>query len=331
MPFTPQALGQMNLFKSHPIDTEFVIIYSENGMVRFIPITDRAAPDIMAERKKGEFRALRTVRLSKKDSVRASELLGIADATFPLEQRLRTAVGLTNERMGQLRTDMEATKELHRLGALQGKLLDADGTTVVYDYFAEFGVAAPVVIDLNFATLTEAEIAIVLQETFYMPMMRSLQVRNGGQGMALGVTVGALVGDTFWGKLMRHPGFREIYKLEMQARAIARATNPLVTPPVWTEIEFGGVRWIHYMGATTGPLRIVTDEARFFPIGAQDVFDVYWSPGETLGTVTGVGREEYPIIRPDPRNDPEFVDLTLRSYPLYCCIYPKALMRARAI
>ena len=30
------------------------------------------------------------------------------------------------------------------LGAVKGKILDADGTTVIYDLFTEFGVTEPV-------------------------------------------------------------------------------------------------------------------------------------------------------------------------------------------
>lgn len=328
MPFTPGALGQMNLFNPHFIDTEYVLIYQEAGQIHLIPMTDRAAPDIMSDRRVGEFRVLRTKRLSKKDSVRASEMLGVADASYPMAQRLVTAAGLVNTRMAQLMTDMEATRELHRLGALQGKLLDADGTTVVVDYFDTFGISAPTPVDIHFGTLTEDEIAITLSEDFYMPMVRSLQTRNGGMGGAEGVSVGALCGDTFWGKLMRHPGMREVWKLENQGRAIARTANPLIKPPVWESIYFGGVTWIHYMGAVSGPLQVPTDDAIIFPMGAKDVYEVYYSPGETLAQVGTVGKPLYPMIRVDPRDDPEFIDIHLRSYPLYACIYPQALMRA---
>lgn len=328
MPFTPGALGQMNLFQPHYIDTETVLIYMENGMIRLIPDTLRGAPDILAERQTGEFRAVKTRRLSKKDDVRASELLGLADQTFPLDQRLRTAAGLVNQRMGQLRTDMEATRELHRLGAIQGKLLDADGTTVLVNYFDVFGIAEPTPVGVNFGTLTEDEIAAFFQAEFYIPMYRSLQVRSGGTGMVPAFRVGALVSDDFWFELMKHPGVREIWKLNMQARAIAEAQNPLVTPPLWESFTFGNVTWIHYMGALSGPLQVPDGEAIIFPIGAKDVFDVYFSPGETLSQVQGVGQELYPMLRVDPRDDPEFIELFLRSYPLYACIYPQVLMRA---
>src|SRR3546814_2926395 len=63
--------------------------------------------------------------------------------------RLANAQQKTVERVAQLKQDMEATKELHRLSALQGKLLDADGTTVLMDYFAEYGISTPATVNVN--------------------------------------------------------------------------------------------------------------------------------------------------------------------------------------
>jgi hypothetical protein len=328
MPYTPGVLTQMNLFTPHPIDTTIVLLYIENGVVHLIPATKRGDPDVFATRNQGDMRALETIRLSKTDSVRASEMLNVANMAFPLQQRLINAADLVNRRMGQLRTDMAATKELHQLGALQGKLVDADGVTVIVDFFQMMGIAAPVMVDIDF-TLPEDVFALQIQTDFYVPTYRVLQTRNGGQGILPAFTLGALAGDELWGKLISHPAVRKRWEAMEIGRSIALAANPLANPPLWESIDFGGVRWIHYMGAVSGPLQIPADQAVFFPIGAKDVFDVYWSPGETLATVGQLGQEEYPILRIDPRQDPEFIDLTLRSYPLYACIFPAALSKAR--
>jgi hypothetical protein len=327
MPYTPGVLTQMNLFEPHPIDTTVVLIYMENGQVHIIPSTKRGDPDVFATRNTADLRALETIRLSKTDTVRASEMLNIANIAFPMQQRLINAADLVNKRMGQLRTDMAATKELHQLGALQGKLVDADGETVIVNFFTQFGVTEPAPVSVDF-TLSEDVFAYTLQQDFYVPTYRVLQTRNGGVGILPPFTLGALVGDEFWGKLIGHPAVRKRWEAAELGRAIAFAANPLATPPLWESLDFANVRWIHYMGAVSGPLQIPSDEAIFFPIGAKDVFDVYWSPGETLATVGALGQEEYPILRIDPRADPEFIDLTLRSYPLYACIFPAALSKA---
>lgn len=325
--YVPQALGQMNIFEDKPIDSVFVIIFEEDGKIRLIPTTERGAPDIMQGRDTGRFRALKTPRISKRDQVNASELLGVADTALPQTIRLRNAAELVNERLGKLKSDLEATLEYHRLGALQGKLMDVDGTTVIADYFAEMGVTQPAIIDVDFANITEEAFMMFFQDNFFRPTLRVLKDRK-----TPATQLAALVGDTFWAKLMTHPGFRDIYKLELQGRALARAANPLVAPNAWMEVDFGGVRWINYMGTDDGTtIAVPTNMVYFFPLNAKDVFARYLSPGETLSQV-GPGKKglpQYVILRPDPRQDPEFIEIILRSYPLHACIFPKALSRAK--
>lgn len=325
-PFIPTLLGSMELFDPKPLtSTDMVIIYEEDGNIRLIPMTDRYAPDIQQIRDQGRFYALKAKRIAKMDTLRASELLNVANMALPETIRMRNAMTVLDKRTNKLKNDMNATKELHRLGALQGKLLDADGTTVVYDYFTEFGVTPPTTVSINFATLTVDEAMMYFQETFTVPI--SLALKN--RWVPGRTTIGALVGDTFWGKLMRNPAVREIWKLTQQGNALARAANPLAAPNNWQEIEFAGIRFINYRGSTAGDIAVPANTAIFFPIGAQDVFNVYWAPGETLAQVQEEGKPEYLMIQPDVRTQMvSHVDVYLRAYPLYACIFPKALMKA---
>lgn len=324
--YVPQYLGTRNIFQSKPLTgTDKVIIYEENGEVRLIPTTERYGPEITQKRDTGKMFLFETKRIAKMDSIRASELLGVANEALSRQVRIRTAAQLVQDRIAQLKTDKAFTLELHRFGALQGKLYDADGTTLLYDYFTEFGLSQPVTVDVDF-TMPEEDLMIYFQDTFYRPIMRALKDRKTPT-----TQIGALTGDGFWAQLMKHPGFRRVYELEMQARAYQRANNPLVQPNAWMEIDFGGVLWINYMGTDDGTtIAVPMDEARFFPIGARDVFDVYWAPGETIADVGGVGQDEYVYIQPDVRSQMvSHVDVHVRCYPLYMCLYPKALMKAQ--
>jgi hypothetical protein len=323
--YVPQYLGTRNIFQSKPLTgTDKVIIYEENGEIRLIPTTERGGPEITQKRDTGKMFLLQAPRIAKMDSIRASELLGVANEALSRTLRIRTAAQLVQDRLAKLKSDKALTLEYHRFGALQGKLYDADGTTLIYDYFSEFSIAAPTPVDVDF-TMPEEDLMIFFQDTFFRPIMRALKDRKTPT-----TQIGALVGDAFWAQLMKHPGFRRIYELEMQARSFARAANPLVQPNAWMEIDFGGVLWINYMGTDDGTtIAVPVDEATFFPIGARDVFDVYWAPGETIADVGGQGLDEYVYIQPDVRNNMvSHIDVHVRAYPLYACIYPKALMRA---
>jgi len=327
-PYIPQEIGQMGLFDPKPIITKEVLLYEEDGSVTIIPVTERGGPDAMQIRDQGRLRALSTSRLSKKDTVRAGELFGVANTAFPESVRLRNATDLVNTRTQRLKSDMEATKELHRYGALQGKLVTTrlDGTSYIINFFTEYGIAEPTPVAINFGTTSEEDLMMDIQETFLQPMILALKNRANPN-----VRIGALVGDGFWSKLMRHPAVREFYKLQQQGALLSMQNSELARPNLWGRLWFAGVEWIHYRGSTNAEIAVPTNDAVFFPIGAQDVFNVYWAPGETLKDVTDPGRPEYLYIQPDVREAmPEYVDIVLRSYPLYACIYPKALMRATA-
>lgn len=326
-PYVPSMLGSMRIFDPKPITTREVLIYEKDGGFALIPYTEIGAPDIQQVRREGRLYGLSTKRISKKDTVRAGELTGILTRALDESARVRAAAGLVNDRTMQLKSDMEATKEFARLSALGGKVVDPITNEVLFDFYDVFGVTEPDPIEIDFAdaSLGEDEAMMFFQENIYQPMQQVLENR-----WMPNTQVGALVGDAFWGKLMRNKAFREVYKLELQGQQIARAANPLVRPNNWTTVYFGGVYWTHFRGSTGGEIDIESDEALFFPIGAKDVFNVYWGPGETMLDATVEGRPEYLYLVNDPNRDmPSYIDIVLRSYPLYACIFPKALLRAR--
>jgi Phage major capsid protein E len=325
--YVPTTLGMMNLFEPEPIIGEVVHLYEEDQVIRLVPTTERGTPDTRMLRDVGRLRALKTTRLSQIDSIRASELVGMANMALPQTIRVRTAQDLIARRTAKMKRQLEFTKELHRFGGIQGKLLDADGTTVIADFFDIFGLNQPALINFDFAGLAEEELLQFIQDTFLRPTQIAMQ--DSGRWTP-NTYYAAIVGDTFWAKLMQHPGFRRIYQLVLTATAEAAARDQLTKPNMWNVIDFAGVRWINYQGTRNNAIAVPTNEARFFPVGAVDVFKVYWGSGETMLDVTNPGQPEYLYVQPDVRtNIPEYVDTVLRSYPLYACIFPKALSRAQ--
>lgn len=321
-PYIPQTLGSMQIFEPKPIETLEVLLYEKDGGFALIPFSERGSPDVQQIRREGRIRALPTFRLSKKDTVRAGELTGIADKALPENIRIRNAMDLVNERTSQLKTDLEATKEYNRLNALQGYTLDADGSTRL-NMFTQYGMSVPSVVNFNFSTIAAGTLAVYIQQNVRDPILDSLKQRKTPT-----TTVHALVGDTFWYSLIQHADVREIWKLEQQTRAITMAMNPLAQPPRYESITFGNVTFHHYEGSTAGEIDVGTNDAHFFPVGAKDVFCAYWAPGETLLDATGKGKPQYLYVQPDPNDQmPSYVDIVLRSQMLYACIYPAALLK----
>ena len=217
-------------------------------------------------------------------------------------------------RAGRLRADMELTHEFHRLGALQGKLLDADGTTVIRDYFAEFGVAEP------------ASIAFNLNDpNFNVRQALATMVRDMARGsrgtFTPTTTVHALAGDEFYDKLTMHPTVEKTY-LNWAAAADLRSGVA-----VFSSFTYGGVTWHNYRGTDdNSTVAVPSDEVKFFPVGAQDVFVEAMAPLETLDYVGTPGQEVYMMNIPD-RDRNMWTKGEIYSYPLYICQQPDVLRK----
>lgn len=318
IPYQPQALGDLGLFEDKPIMTTTVMVSYRNGVFELIPTTERGGPETAKGRRDRKLHYFETVALRQKDRINASELTDILSNGRPLEIQLRDAVSEVNDRASIMRNDNEVTMEYHRLGAIQGILLDANGSPI-YNYFDEFGVSAPVAVNFNFATITANALQQFIEANIVKPILRSL-----GKRASTATRVGALVGDNFWAGLMTHDAIVRTY-LNWQAAAQLRQG---LTPP-WGQFDFGGVTWINYRGTDDGTtIAIATNDAIFFPIGARDVFRVYWAPGERFRDQGKKGEQVYLIVTPDPRdNMDEWVDVRVRCYPLFICLFPKALMK----
>jgi hypothetical protein len=320
VPFLPQALGELNLFEDKPIRTTTVMVSWKRGSFELVPTTERGGPETTKGRRDRKLHYFETVALRQKDRIHSHELTDILANERPLEVRLRDAVTEVNDRAAIMRTDNEVTMEYHRLGALQGILLDANGE-VLYNYFTEFGIPEPVAVEFDFAAINLApnEFITFVESNVLKPILRSL-----GKRKSAGTRIGALVGDNFWAGLMSSEPLQRTY-LNWQAAAQLRQG---LTPP-WGQFDFAGVTWINYRGTDDGTtIAIGTNEAIFFPIGARDVFRVYWAPGERMRDQGKKGEKVYLIVTPDPReNMDEWVDVRVRCYPLFICIFPKALMR----
>ncbi len=91
-----------------------------------------------------------SVRLAKADTIRASELQNIR--AFGSESDLQTVQQEVATRMARLRNDLELTLENHRLGAIQGIVVDADGTTPLVDWYSEWAISQAAEIDFALGT-----------------------------------------------------------------------------------------------------------------------------------------------------------------------------------
>jgi len=311
MPYVPQLLGSLNLFTPKPVRTRNIFVDRTEGGIKLIPTSADGAPPASLDSTGRDAVALRTTRLAKQFTLYASELDSIrASGT---ETELMAVQAEYNTRLLRLRADMELTHEHHRLGALQGLLLDADGTTVIYNYATEFNEAIPAAISFELDVASTDVIAIC--KTISRGMARS------GKGSLAGATIHALCGDAFYDALVTHPNVEKFYLNQMAAEALRDQAS------IFGSFTIGGITFHNYRGTDdNSTVAVPSAEAKFFPIGASDVFEVAYSPLESIGFVNTPGQPLYAMNIPD-RDRNMWTKGELYSYPLYMCAQPRVLRR----
>lgn len=315
IPYVPTLLGSLGIFEPMPVRTRNVMIERRNGRLQLIQTSPDGAPPEVLEGDDRDLVFMRTARLAKRFTLHAHELDGIR--AFGSETELMSVMTEYQRRAARLKADMSATHEHHRLGALQGIVLDADGTSVVRDYFEEFGITQPAAISFDFRHVTTG---IRMQIS---GIARSM-IRGSGGGLTDGTQIHSLIGDAAYDSLITHPEVERTYLNWAAAAELRKGIG------IFDSFTFGGVTWHNYRGTDdNSTIGVPTNGVRMFPVGAPDVFKKAMAPLESLGYLGTLGQDTYMMNIPDRERD-MWTKGEIYSYPLYICQRPDLLRRGTA-
>ena len=320
LPTVPTFLGRLGIFgEGEGVATDIVSIEQKGMTLSLIPTSQRGTEPPMGTTDRRSLRHFTIPRVAKSDQVFAREVQGVRE--FGSEGELMTAVRLIAQKQAKLKTEYDLTMEYHRLGALQGILYDTDGITVLYNFFTEFGIAAPTEIDFDLDNATPASGALKNK----MAAAKRTAIRALGAAYVPGVTRFLwLCGDTFYDQLTAHPEVRETY-LNWQASESLRGQ----VGEVFGSFRFGEMEWVNYQGTDDNTtVAIPATKAKLVVLGVPGLYRRYNGPGEDLDTVNTIGRPIYSnLVRDLKRN--QWVQPEIFSYPLHMCVRPEVLLSGR--
>jgi hypothetical protein len=327
-PYVPSFLGSLGIFTPAPIRTiDAAIAMTDEGDLSIVPTTPRGAPPIEQITKPQNVRSFRTPRVAIGDTIYASELQGIlARASWAggadmqiMMQDLASEIAYRVDGPGKLRAKQEATKEHMRLGAISGIVLDADGSTVLYNWATLWGVSLPVEIDFD---LDNVDPDPGVLEALIRATKRSI-LRAAKAGNLNTANVVALCGDAFFDALVRHPDVRERYLVFTASQPQRQVID------AFSRFSYGGIDWINYRGTDdTTTIGIATDKCKFVPTGVPGLFQEILGPGESFQYVNTPGLPLYLMTIPDTERN-QFVRIETYSYPMYVATRPDVLFSGR--
>ncbi len=312
----PQLLGTLNLFEPIYSRSRTIAVASRDRTMSLIPTSENGAPPQELIPQGAKIRKFDAVRLAKGSTVYAIELAGVL--ALPSDQQTKEVTQEVTDRTGQIIDDLELTWEHMRFGAVQGRVLDADGMTVLFNWYDEWGIAEP------------AEVDFELDDPATDVRKKCRDVKRAMQKAAKGVwtpstRVYALAGDTFFDMLVNH---QQIKETKLGTAAAASLENI----EGYSSIEIEGITFVNYRGTDDdSTIAIGTEKVRFFPVGARGAFKVGWAPAsEFKPYVNQRGREYYGLILEDKSGRDEWDRIEVYSYPLFIPTRPEMLLRAKA-
>jgi len=259
-------------------------------------------------------------RIMHDDTIWADELQSIRAFGSETElMQLETEVARRLSGPTGLLSNIEYTWEYHRLAAVQGKLLNTDGS-VYYDWYAQFNIPVPAEVPFNLAAGAANSIRPICNGI-------TRKMARAAQGSFRPTTrVFALAGDVFYDQFVNHPDVIRTFLFWSDARDI-RGGN---AGGAFTAFEFGGITWLNYRGSDdNATIKIPDDKVKFFPVGAPGIFKRALAPAETFEWVNTPGKPVYVIPIPD-RDRNAWWKMEAYSYPLHICTRPEVLQSGRS-
>lgn len=309
LPVPPSKLGDSGLFKVKQVTTTFAVIESIDGKLVLVPNTNRNDDPGYKKNPKAKRRVFEIPHLPKSATITPTEL---TVAAFGDSDQGKEQAKVINDKIQGLKNDIEATKEFHRIGAIQGKIMDADGTTVIYDLFQEFGV-------------TEQTVDFELDDDTTDVRAKCLDVKRKVESV-LGQSVikawPVYCSASFMDQLTRHPNVKEAFK-GYQEGADRLAGDKRAG------FEFGGLVFIEYEVTVTSsadqPIKFIADNTARVAPDADDLYQTILAPANYNETVNTLGQPIY--VKAEERKMGKGWDLEAQSNPLQICTAPAAAVK----
>lgn len=304
IPYQPTRIRSLGLFNEEGVSTLTVAVEKDRDIIRLVPTAPRGAPAQVKNLERRDIRNFSGVHMPQRVQLLADEVQGLRAVGKQTE--VEVAMTRLKKKMAVARRDLDVTIEHQRIGAVKGVVMDSDGTTVLWNYFTEFGLTRQT---LDMA-LDNSATKVFIKNT---DIKRKIEDKLGGV-MFTGVRV--FCSQQFFDALIGHDAVKDSYFADQQAKAL-RGDNR-------KGFAIGDVTYEEYRGQI-GDIKFIPDGCAFaVPEGVPDLFTTYYMPPNMIGLVNTDGVPYYTSMERLP-HDAGF-DVLTQSNPLHICNRPNAII-----
>lgn len=303
--YQPTMLSRLSLFEEAGIATLDAAIEERDGVLNLVDVAARGAPGKPLGGEARRIRSFRVPHLPQRASILADEVQGVR--AFGSESSAETLMTRVNERLANLRRNLDYTIEAHRLAAVMGTFYDANGTAV--SLFTEFGVS-------------QETQSMALSETATSKAREKAELVKEKIETALdGVPytgIRVICSPGFWKKLLEDKDNKESV-LNWTAAASLRGDTR-------DAISLNGLTYERYRG--TSAVAVTTDCAYAIPEGVPGLFLTRFAPANYNETVNSIGLPYY--AKGIPMDFDKGYEIEAQSNPINLCTRPSAIIKLTA-
>ena len=309
LPRVQTVLGDSGLFTESGIATTSMMIERTGSEYRLVPAAPRGGVGQPVSLKGRTLVPIMATHLPQTGAMLADEVQNIR--AFGSETEVEAVSARLAQKLAVAKSNLDLTIEYHRIGAVKGQILDADGTTVLMDMYSTMGVTQQTI---NFvlgtaATKVKAKITEVT---------RAIRTKLGGRSFT-GAEV--LCSAAFFDALTGHATVEKAFEL-FQQNAYAREDQR------GASFTFAGVTFREYLGGVGGIDFIPAGEAYAYPTGVANLFQTAYAPAPYLETVNTLGLPYY--AKQMLMDFDKGVTFETQSNPINLCTLPEAVLKLLA-
>ncbi len=306
IPRVQTRIGDTGLFQEYGIPSTTMMIERQGSSLKLVPAAPRGgvgAPVSLGQR---SLIPVQAIHLPQTGSMLADEVQGIR--AFGKETEVEAASNRVRTKLTKMKAQLDITIEYHRIGAIKGQVLDADGTTVLMDMYTTFNVVQPTQNMILGTAGTKVKQKVI-------EIKRKIAAALGGRSFK---SVRVLCSQTFFDDLTGHATVEKAFELYNQ-NSHAR------TDQSGTAFEFAGVTFEEYAGGVGSTLFIPEGEAYAYPEGVTGLFQTAYAPADYMETVNTEGIPYYAKQERMPMD--KGIAMESQSNPINFCSLPEAVVK----
>lgn len=229
----PTTFGQLNadgMFPAEGLDTPFVRIDIQDGVIRALPVTPGGRPSTIARHGQGTGKIFEIPNISHEDSVLAADIRKWRALASRAREPETMLVDSIERRHARNRLKFDITMEVMKMGALKGQIRDG-ANTLLYDLYEVFGLDQEVVyLDLNNANFN---LPAALEEIIGGTEDRLVNDIMSG--------VEARISPEMYNKIIQHPSLEKYYANTPAMMQLLNQQRSNVNGQYRRTIEIGGL------------------------------------------------------------------------------------------